>query len=96
LSRYKAQTWHAIERCDFEDVSSEDQREMEEALKTFMKTGRFVPALDVALKGIITEQFMGVLMQLRLEWNSLCLNCHPEDHDSVVDGFLRCYGLNGK
>jgi hypothetical protein len=96
LSRYKEQTWQAIERCGFEDISEEDSKEMEDALQLFVKTGRFVPAQSVALKGIITEQFMGVLMQLRREWNSICLNCPPEDHDQVVASFLRCYGLNGK
>ena len=96
LSRYKEQTWQAIERCGFDDPSDDDKAEMDEALKIFVKTHRFVNALNVALKGIITEEFMGVLMQLRLEWNSLCLNCRPEDHDTVVTVFLRKYGLNGK
>lgn len=96
LSRYKEQTWQAIERCSFEEPNTEDEAEMEAALKIFAQTRRFVNALDVALKGIITEQFMGVLMQLRLEWNSICLNCRPEDHDTVVSTFLRKYGLNGK
>ena len=97
LSRYKEQTWQAIERCGFDkDVSDEDKAEMDEALKVFVKTHRFVDALNVALKGIITEEFIGVLMQLRLEWNGLCLNCRPEEHDAVVVGFLRKYGLNGK
>ena len=96
LSRYKEQTWQAIERCDFDKVSPEDKKEMDDALKCFMQTGHFVSALEVALKGIITEEFMGVLMQLRMEWNSLCLKAHPEEHDNVVAGFLRCYGLNGK
>jgi len=96
LSRYKEQTWQAIERCPFDDVPEADQEEMDEALKVFASTGRFVPALNIALKGIITEQFMGVLMQLRLEWNNLCLNCRPEEHDMIVSAFLRKYGLNGK
>lgn len=96
LSRYKEQTWQAIERCEFDDLTDEDKKEMEDALKVFHSSNRFVTALDVALKGIITEEFMGVLMQLRLEWNSLCLHCRPEEHDSVVAGFLRKYGLNGK
>ncbi|CAB9521456.1 expressed unknown protein [Seminavis robusta] len=98
LSRYKEQTWQAIERCSYDekDLTEEDRKEMEDALKTFVQTGRFVSALDVALKGIITEQFMGVLMQLRLEWNSICLNCRPGEHDSVVAAFLRKYGMNGK
>lgn len=96
LSRYKEQTWQAIERCGFEDPAEEDIKEMDQALKIFVTQGRFVAALDVALKGIITEPFMGVLMQLRLEWNGLCLNCRPEEHDTVVAGFLRKYGMNGK
>ena len=98
LSRYKEQTWQAIERCGFDtkDIKEEDRKEMDEALKVFVQTGRFVSALDVALKGIITEEFICVLMQLRLEWNTLCLNCRPEEHDSLVAAFLRKYGLNGK
>jgi hypothetical protein len=96
LSRYKEQTWQAIERCSFDDVNEEDRKSMDEGLQSFVQTGRFVIALDVALKGIITEHFICVLMQLRLEWNSLCLNCRPEEHDGVVATFLRKYGLNGK
>lgn len=96
LSRYKEKTWQAIERCGFDYLPEEDIKEMDQALKIFVTQGRFVAALDVALKGIITEPFMGVLMQLRLEWNSLCLNCRPEEHDTVVAGFLRKYGMNGK
>lgn len=97
LSRYKEQTWQAIERCGFEDnVSDEDKAEMSEALKIFVTTNRFVNALEVALNGIITEDFIAILMQLRLEWNGLCLNCRPEEHDAVVLAFLRKYGLSGK
>jgi len=96
LSRYKEQTWQAIERCTFEDPSAEDKAEMEAALKVFEETGQFVKALNLALKGIITDPFMGVLMRLRLEWNDICLSCPTEEHDGIVMGFLRKYGLAGK
>lgn len=91
-SKYKKQTWSSITRCGFDDVSEQDQAEMTAAFKDFEETGRFVAPLEVALKGIITEEFVCLLMNLRKEWNQAC----AMGDESAIAAFLNRYGLNSK